>query len=111
MTNSDSMGMGRAEETITSTWQMAAKLKHLADETASDNDRIRRYLAKYTINPAITQGIDEYVGSLEAGKLADIVVWNPAFFGAKPERVLKSGVVVSAPKTGPRPADNRSSMR
>lgn len=97
MMSSDSMGMGRTYETILSTWQMAAKMKQLAEDGAPDNERVRRYLAKYTINPAITQGIDDYVGSLEPGKLADIVLWEPKFFGAKPKRVLKSGVVVSAP--------------
>lgn len=97
MMSSDSMGMGRTYETILSTWQMAGKMNQLAADTPPDNDRVRRYLAKYTINPAITQGIDDYVGSLEPGKLADIVLWKPEFFGAKPKRVLKSGVVVSAP--------------
>lgn len=96
MTSSDSMGMGRTYETILSTWQMAGKMKQLEADETSDNERVCRYLAKYTINPAITQGIDDYVGSLEPGKLADIVLWEPAFFGAKPKRVLKSGVVASA---------------
>lgn len=97
MTSSDSMGMGRAAETILSTWQTASKMKYLEEEDSLDNERVRRYLAKYTINPAIAQGIDQYVGSLESGKMADIVLWQPKHFGAKPERVLKSGVVVSAP--------------
>jgi urease subunit alpha len=97
MTSSDSMGMGRAYETILSTWQTASKMKSATGDDGPDNDRIRRYVAKYSINPAITQGIDEYVGSLQRGKIADLVLWKPAFFGAKPERVLKSGVVASAP--------------
>jgi urease subunit alpha len=97
MTASDSMGMGRAYETVVSTWQTASKMKRTLDGSGPDNERICRYLAKYTINPAITQGIAEYVGSLEPGKFADIVLWKPTFFGAKPERVLKNGVIVSAP--------------
>lgn len=97
MVNSDSMGMGRAYETILSTWQMASKMKWLQEDDNPDNERIRRYLAKYTKNPAITQGIDDYVGSLEPGKMADVILWKPAFFGAKPERVIKGGVVASAP--------------
>lgn len=96
ITSSDCMGMGRSYETILSTWQTASKLKKLESEEGPDNDRIRRYIAKYTINPAIVQGIDDYVGSLESGKVADIVLWRPSLFGAKPERVIKSGVVVSA---------------
>lgn len=95
--SSDSMGMGRTYETILSTWQMASKMKQLREDSGIDNERIRRYLAKYTINPAIVQGIDDYVGTLQPGKMADIVLWNPSFFGAKPSRVIKGGTVVSAP--------------
>jgi urease subunit alpha len=97
ITSSDSMGMGRAAETVRSTWQTAAKMAHLDDAGGHDNERVLRYLAKYTINPAIVQGIDPYVGSLEAGKAADVVLWDPAFFGAKPERVIKGGTVAVAP--------------
>lgn len=105
MTSSDSMGMGRAAETILATWQTASKLNQLATGDAgddddprndNDNDRVRRYLAKYTINPAIVQGIDDYVGTLQPGKLADVVLWEPTFFGAKPTRVLKGGTVAAA---------------
>lgn len=94
---SDSMGMGRAAEVISRTWQTAHKMKQQrgpipGDEgSENDNERIKRYIAKYTINPAITAGIDEYVGSLEPGKMADIVLWDPAFFGVKPELVFKGG--------------------
>lgn len=94
---SDSQAMGRMAEVICRTWQTADKMKRqrgpLSDDegTDSDNERIRRYVAKYTINPAITAGIDDYVGSLEAGKVADIVLWEPAFFGIKPSMVFKGG--------------------
>jgi urease subunit alpha len=97
MMTSDSMGMGRAAEVISRTWQTAHHMKQQRgplpeDEgTENDNQRIKRYIAKYTINPAITAGIDDYVGSLEPGKLADIVLWDPAFFGLKPELVFKGG--------------------
>ena len=97
---SDSMAMGRMAEVIARTWQTAAKMKRQrgplpADEgTDNDNERILRYVAKYTINPAITAGIDEYVGSLEPGKVADVVLWDPAFFGIKPSMVFKSGFPV-----------------
>jgi urease subunit alpha len=97
MMTSDSMGMGRAGEVISRTWQTAHQMKEQRgplpeDEgTGNDNHRIKRYIAKYTINPAITAGIDDYVGSLEPGKLADIVLWDPAFFGVKPELVFKGG--------------------
>ena len=93
--NSDSQGMGRIGEVITRTWQLAHKMKRErgAANPEHDNDRILQYLAKYTINPAITHGISDYVGSLEPGKIADIVLWQPAFFGLKPEAVIKSGLV------------------
>jgi len=101
MMASDSQAMGRVGEVITRAWQTAAKMRQergrLAGERgASDNLRIRRYIAKYTINPAITHGIAQDVGSVEVGKLADLVLWKPAFFGAKPELVLKSGFIVWA---------------
>lgn len=100
--NSDSQGMGRIQETIRRTWQLADanKLRGLADPMDSpdhDNARILRYLAKYTINPARTHGIAQHVGSLEPGRLADIVLWDPRFFGAKPEMVIKGGQVAWAP--------------
>ena len=99
--SSDSQAMGRVGEVITRTWQTADKMKkqfgRLPEETGqNDNYRARRYVAKYTINPAIVQGMSGHVGSLEVGKLADIVVWDPAFFGIKPDMVLKSGMIVAA---------------
>jgi urease subunit alpha len=98
MMSSDSQAMGRVGEVITRTWQTAHKLRgdrgRLAEEIgAHDNLRIRRYIAKYTINPAITHGIAHEVGSIEVGKLADLVLWKPAFFGVKPELVLKGGFI------------------
>jgi urease subunit alpha len=98
MMSSDSQAMGRVGEVITRTWQTAHKLRgergRLAGEVGDhDNLRIRRYIAKYTINPAITHGIAHEVGSVEVGKLADLVLWKPAFFGAKPELVLKGGFI------------------
>jgi urease subunit alpha len=100
MLGSDSQGMGRIGEVICRTWQLADKMKkqrgRLPDETTAmgDNLRIRRYLAKYTINAARTFGIDAYVGSLESDKLADVVLWRPGFFGIKPELVVKGGFIV-----------------
>ncbi|MCS3899959.1 urease subunit alpha [Bradyrhizobium japonicum USDA 38] len=99
--SSDSQAMGRVGEVITRTWQTADKMKkqfgRLPEETGqNDNYRARRYVAKYTINPAIVQGMSRHVGSVEVGKLADIVVWDPAFFGIKPDMVLKSGMIVAA---------------
>ncbi|GAB4064281.1 urease subunit alpha [Ancylobacter sonchi] len=98
MLGSDSQGMGRIHEVITRTWQLASKMKdqrgRLPEEaTFGDNERIRRYIAKYTINAARTFGIDAHVGSLEDGKMADIVVWRPAYFGSKPELIIKSGFI------------------
>ncbi len=96
--NSDSQGMGRIGEVFSRTWQLAHKMKRErgATDPEQDNRRILQYLAKITINPAITHGISSYVGSLEPGKLADIVLWHPAFFGVKPEMVIKGGVPVWA---------------
>jgi urease subunit alpha len=99
--SSDSQAMGRVGEVIIRTWQTADKMKkqfgHLAEEQGeNDNLRARRYVSKYTINPAIAQGISTYVGSIEIGKLADICIWDPAFFGVKPEMVLKSGTIAAA---------------
>ena len=101
MIASDSQAMGRVGEVITRTWQTAHKMKvqrgSLAEDPAEhDNHRVKRYLAKYTINPAITHGIAHAVGSIEVGKLADLVLWNPAFFGVKPSMILKSGVIAAA---------------
>ena len=98
---SDSQAMGRVGEVIIRTWQTADKMKkqrgRLPDETGeNDNFRAKRYIAKYTINPAIAQGVSEYVGSVEPGKLADLVIWSPAFFGVKPDMVIKSGTITSA---------------
>jgi urease subunit alpha len=99
--SSDSQAMGRVGEVIIRTWQTADKMKkqfgRLADEKGeNDNFRARRYVSKYTINPAIAQGISTYVGSIEIGKLADICIWDPAFFGVKPDMVLKSGTIAAA---------------
>ncbi|MGQ4809232.1 Urease subunit alpha [Candidatus Entotheonellaceae bacterium PAL068K] len=90
--NSDSQGMGRIGEVIRRTWQLAHQMKRLhGEESLHDNSRIRQYLAKYTINPARAHGVDRWVGSLEPGKIADIVLWKPEFFGVKPELVIKGG--------------------
>jgi urease subunit alpha len=99
--SSDSQAMGRVGEVITRTWQTADKMKkqfgRLAEEKGdNDNIRARRYISKYTINPAIAQGISAYVGSIEVGKLADLCIWQPAFFGVKPDMVLKSGTIAAA---------------
>jgi len=106
MISSDSQAMGRVGEVITRTWQTGHKMKvqrgALAEDTAQhDNFRAKRYVAKYTINPAITHGISHEVGSLEVGKLADIVLWKPAFFGAKPAMIIKGGMIVAAPMGDP----------
>ncbi len=98
MISSDSQAMGRVGEVIIRTWQTAHKMKVqrgalAADSAHNDNARVKRYIAKYTINPAITHGIDGEVGSIEPGKLADIVLWKPAFFGVKPEMVVKGGFI------------------
>lgn len=100
MISSDSQAMGRVGEVITRTWQTAHKMKlqrgSLPGDGAADNHRVKRYIAKYTINPAIAQGLAREVGSVEIGKLADLVLWSPAFFGAKPDLVIKSGSIVAA---------------
>lgn len=106
MMSSDSQAMGRVGEVIIRTWQTAHKMKlqrgALPGESGqNDNLRARRYIAKYTINPAIAQGISAHVGSVEVGKLADLVLWNPAFFGVKPEMVLKCGSIAMAPMGDP----------
>jgi urease subunit alpha len=100
MMSSDSQAMGRIAEVIIRTWQTADKMKRqrgaLPGDGRSDNARAKRYVAKYTINPAISHGMAADVGSIEPGKLADLVVWKPAFFGVKPELVLKGGFIVTA---------------
>ncbi len=101
MMSSDSQAMGRVGEVIIRTWQTAHKMKlqrgaAKGDSSRSDNFRVKRYIAKYTINPAIANGISHEVGSIEAGKLADLVLWQPAFFGAKPSLVLKGGMIAAA---------------
>src|SRR5712692_1541046 len=98
MMSSDSQAMGRIGEVITRTWQTADKMKRQrgplpGEKSGSDNVRVRRYVAKFTINPAIAHGIAHEVGSVEAGKLADLVLWKPAFFGVKPEMVVKGGML------------------
>ncbi|MFM8680044.1 MAG: urease subunit alpha [Alphaproteobacteria bacterium] len=106
MMSSDSQAMGRVGEVVIRTWQTAHKMKvqrgALAGEKpGSDNLRVRRYIAKYTINPALAHGIARHVGSVEVGKLADLVVWSPAFFGVKPEMILKCGMIAAAPMGDP----------
>src|SRR5712664_280507 len=101
MMSSDSQAMGRIGEVICRTWQTADKMKRQrgplpGEKRGSDNLRVRRYIAKYTINPAIAHGIAAHVGSIEAGKMADLVLWKPAFFGVKPELVIKGGFIAGA---------------
>ncbi|MBM3103782.1 urease subunit alpha [Pseudomonas sp. P66] len=102
MTSSDSQAMGRVGEVVLRTWQVADQMKRrrgplAPDSSYSDNARVKRYIAKYTINPALTHGIAHEVGSVEAGKLADLVLWAPAFFGVKPALVIKGGMIAMAP--------------
>lgn len=106
MIASDSQAMGRVGEVICRTWQTADKMKKqrgpiAEDSDQNDNFRVKRYIAKYTINPAITHGIAEYVGSIEVGKIADLVLWKPAFFGTKPSLILKGGFIAAAPMGDP----------
>lgn len=106
MMSSDSQAMGRVGEVIIRTWQTAHKMKVQrgalpGEKPGNDNLRVRRYIAKYTINPAISQGIAQHVGSVEVGKLADLVLWSPAFFGVKPDFVLKCGSIAMAPMGDP----------
>lgn len=101
MMSSDSQAMGRVGEVITRTWQTANKMKIQrgplgSDKEYNDNERVKRYIAKYTINPAITHGISEYVGSIEPGKYADLVIWRPDLFGSRPEMIIKGGMVIAA---------------
>ena len=106
MISSDSQAMGRVGEVITRTWQTAHKMKVQrgslsGDPARHDNFRARRYIAKYTINPALSHGIAHEVGSVEIGKLADLVLWKPAFFGVKPSLILKGGMIAAAPMGDP----------
>src|SRR5882757_3856309 len=110
MMSSDSQAMGRVGEVIIRTWQTAHKMREVrgslsdsssADTDLHDNSRVKRYVAKYTINPAITHGVSHLVGSVEVGKLADLVLWRPAFFGVKPSLILKSGMIAAAPMGDP----------
>jgi urease subunit alpha len=106
MMSSDSQAMGRVGEVIIRTWQTADKMKrqrgHLPEETGdNDNARAKRYVAKYTINPAIAHGVSKHIGSIEPGKLADLVLWTPAFFGVKPDLIIKGGVIAAAPMGDP----------
>ena len=101
MMSSDSQAMGRVGEVITRTWQTASKMKDQRGALSEDNDRndnfrVKRYVSKYTINPAITHGISEYVGSVEIGKMADLVLWKPAMFGVKPEMIIKGGFICAS---------------
>jgi urease subunit alpha len=103
---SDSQAMGRVGEVLIRTWQTADKMKkqrgRLAEEQGeNDNLRVRRYIAKYTINPAVAHGVSEHIGSVEVGKLADLVLWSPTFFGVKPDLVVKMGSIVAAPMGDP----------
>ncbi len=105
MVSSDSQAMGRVGEVAVRTWQTAHKMKQqrgsLPGDGRADNARIKRYIAKYTVNPAIAQGLSHEVGSVEPGKLADLVLWSPMFFGVKPDLVLKAGTIVCAPMGDP----------
>jgi len=106
MMSSDSQAMGRVGEVIIRTWQTAHKMREVRgafteDSALHDNARVKRYIAKYTINPAIAHGISHLVGSVEAGKLADLVLWKPAFFGIKPSMILKGGMIAAAPMGDP----------
>jgi urease subunit alpha len=97
MMSSDSQAMGRVGEVIIRTWQTAHKMRvQRGGDGRNDNARVKRYIAKYTINPAIAHGISHEVGSLEAGKLADLVLWKPAFFGVKPFLIVKGGMIAAA---------------
>lgn len=108
ITSSDAQAMGRIGELICRTWQVAHVMKHrlgsLSSSEPADNERARRYVAKYTICPAVAHGIDHEIGSIESGKMADLVLWDPAFFGIRPWAVIKSGAIVAAPLGDPNAA-------
>ncbi len=109
MISSDSQAMGRVGEVLIRTWQTAHKMKQqrgalAGDPAEHDNNRVKRYIAKYTINPAIAQGLAHEIGSVEPGKLADLVLWSPAFFGVKPDLVIKGGMIAVAPMGDPNAA-------
>jgi urease subunit alpha len=106
MMSSDSQAMGRVGEVIIRTWQTADKMKRqrgrMKDEQGeNDNVRAKRYVAKYTINPAVAHGVSRHIGSVQEGKLADLVLWSPAFFGVKPECIIKGGMIAAAPMGDP----------
>ena len=107
MMSSDSQAMGRIGEVVTRTWQTAHKMKMqrgaLSQDKGAGNDnfRVKRYVAKYTINPAIAHGVSKVIGSVEAGKMADLVLWAPAFFGTKPAMIIKGGMIIAAPMGDP----------
>jgi urease subunit alpha len=105
MMSSDSQAMGRLGEVIMRTWQTADKMKKqrgsLKGDGRADNNRVKRYIAKYTINPAIAHGVSRYIGSIATGKLADLVLWSPAFFGVKPDMIIKAGSIIAAPMGDP----------
>jgi urease subunit alpha len=107
MMSSDSQAMGRIGEVITRTWQTAHKMKVQRGSlphdkgTGNDNFRVKRYVAKYTINPAIAHGVSRHIGSVEAGKMADLVLWSPVFFGTKPAMIIKGGMIIAAPMGDP----------
>lgn len=111
--------MGRVGEAIVRTWQVADSMKHQrgplkGDSERNDNNRIKRYIAKYTINPAIAHGISDEVGSIEVGKLADLVLWDPQFFGVKPDLIIKGGMIamsVMGDSNGPIPTPQPRTMR
>ena len=110
MMSSDSQAMGRLGEVIIRTWQTADKMKkqrgRLKEEKGdNDNARAKRYVAKYTINPAIAHGVSKHIGSVEKGKLADLVLWSPAFFGVKPDMIIKGGSIVAAQMGDPERLD------
>jgi urease subunit alpha len=101
MMSSDSQAMGRVGEVIMRTWQTASKMKDQRgalpeDSARNDNFRAKRYVSKYTINPALTHGMADHIGSVEAGKFADLVIWKPALFGTKPEMIIKGGFIIAS---------------
>ena len=117
MMSSDSQAMGRLGEVIIRTWQTADKMKKqrgaLPEDKGNDNDnfRVKRYISKYTINPSIAHGVSKLIGSVEKGKLADLVLWSPAFFGVKPDCIIKGGSIVAAPMGDPERLDPDAAAR